>query len=255
MSVSLREIQEKFLSDVIHTQTDAVGNSQIVSSSYLPRDGFKGEDLIQVYRNNYALSLTEALGATYGAVKRLVGEDFFSYIAKQFIQKYPLSSSYLNDFGDEFADFIAGHELCQTLPYLSCVARLERCYEKAYHAAEKPQYDLRQISNLAGAEDFHIDIHPAVQLMQSKYPVMDIWLMDETSAVPQLEQNPQIVIIYRSEYKVQVELLEESEFQLIGQIMKHKSIQESLEVVDDTFDLQHFLLKYINKQIFVGFKY
>ena len=252
MNKSLRTIQERFFTDVVIGSQ--IGGSKEVSDSYLPRGKFAGEDLIKVYRNNYVISLTEALSATYSAVKRLVGDEFFAYIAKDFISKYPLSSGYLTDFGDEFADFISQQDACKDLPYLVCIARLERCYEKAFHAAEKDAYQLEKFNQLKDCKQgLYVDMHPSVQLLSSTFPVVDIWLMDDESPVPDLQNNPQKVLIYRRNYEVQIELIDDSEYAFLNALMRNRCIDEVYENVKQPVDLQAFLIKYINRQVLVDF--
>jgi hypothetical protein len=250
MSKSLRSLQEGFAEDVIFSPS-----ADVVSNSYLPRGNFSGKDFIDVYRNNYVLSLTEALAASYSAVKRLVGEDFFFYIAKQFVQKTPLTSGYLTDFGDEFADFLETNEECKELSYLPCIARLERFYEKAYHSAEIPAYEIANLASLGikDESDLYINFHPSVYLLESSFPVVSIWLMDDQSEVPDLNNNPQKAIIYRRQYKVQVELINQDEFDLLGALMKNNCLNQAYALTNEKVDLQPFLAKYIERQVFVDF--
>ena len=69
-------------------------------------------------------------------VERIVGADFFQAMARAYALAEPPSSPVLMDYGVSFADFIAGFAPAASLPYLPDVARIERAWREAYHAAD-----------------------------------------------------------------------------------------------------------------------
>ncbi|WP_201340061.1 DNA-binding domain-containing protein [Isorropodon fossajaponicum symbiont] len=89
--------------------------------------------MIQIYRNHYTLSLIDALKASYSCVLRLVGEDFFKLLAKNYISVYPLSAGFLQNYGQFFAQFLKGFKPCKPYPYLIDIAYFERYHEQCYH--------------------------------------------------------------------------------------------------------------------------
>jgi len=46
-----------------------------------------------IYRNNRAVSLIESLKATFPAVNKLVGDEYFSAVARSFIDEHPPQSA------------------------------------------------------------------------------------------------------------------------------------------------------------------
>jgi len=66
------------------------------------------EQRFAVYRNNVAIGLIEALEARFPVVRRLVGEEFFTAMARVFVQAHPPRSPLLMIYGDSFPQFIAG---------------------------------------------------------------------------------------------------------------------------------------------------
>src|SRR5205807_2161977 len=99
-------------------------------------DGEPSPRRFSVYRNNVVVGLVEALKANYPAVCRIVGEDFFGAMARDYVVARPPTSPILLDYGGDFAAFIAGFEPTANLPYLADVARFERAWSEAYHACE-----------------------------------------------------------------------------------------------------------------------
>ena len=90
-----------------------------------------------VYRNNVYAGLADTLGEAYPAVRRLVGEDFFRALASIYLDRHLPDSASLTLFGARFPDFIETFPPARSVPYLGDVARLERAWLEAFHAAQK----------------------------------------------------------------------------------------------------------------------
>src|SRR5690242_20705887 len=91
-----------------------------------------------VYRNNVTVSLIDALAATYPAVQRITGVEFFRAMARFHVRATPPSSPLLFEYGRDFPTFIEGYEHAQDMPWLADTARIERAWLDAYHAADLP---------------------------------------------------------------------------------------------------------------------
>src|SRR5271154_6203187 len=101
--------------------------------------GPKGKGAIKrynVYRNNVTVSLIDALAAIFPAVRSITGEEFFRAMARFHIRETPPNSPLLFEYGRDFPPFVAGYEYAQDMPWLADVARIERAWLDAYHAAD-----------------------------------------------------------------------------------------------------------------------
>jgi len=56
---------------------------------------------IEIYRNNYRGNLHDALAGAYPVIKQLVGDEFFRFLARKYIEKYPSRSANLHQYGEE----------------------------------------------------------------------------------------------------------------------------------------------------------
>jgi hypothetical protein len=139
-----------------------------------------------VYRNNVTVSLMEALGARYPAVKAIVGDDFFAALARLYVSAHPPRSPLMMTYGGEFADFLAGFEPAQSLPYLPDVARLEDARSRAYHAADAAPLDPAMLAGLTPEQvaGLRFAPHPALALLRSPHPVVTIWAMNAGEIAP-----------------------------------------------------------------------
>ncbi|MCP4818153.1 MAG: DUF2063 domain-containing protein, partial [Shimia sp.] len=78
-----------------------------------------------VYRNNVAVSLTEALAAGFPTIAKLLGEENFNAIAGLFLRQSPPASPLMMHYGAGFPEFLQTFEPLQHLGYLADVAHLE----------------------------------------------------------------------------------------------------------------------------------
>ena len=122
-----------------------------------------------VYRNNVAVSLTEALETAFPVLRKLLGESNFKLLAAAFLRQHPPSSPLMMFYGAAFPAFLEGMEQLAHLKYLGDVARLELALRRAYHAADAAPIAPEALGALAPEELMaaRLEFAPAVQLLRS----------------------------------------------------------------------------------------
>ncbi|MET4175327.1 MULTISPECIES: DNA-binding domain-containing protein [unclassified Bradyrhizobium] len=130
-----------------------------------------------VYRNNVTVSLIDALAATYPAVQRITGADFFRAMARFHIRETPPTSPLLFEYGRDFPAFIERYEYAQSLPWLADVARIERAWLDAYHAADAAAFSPIPLSKVAPDQlaDLVFTTHPATRIIRSSSAAVTIF--------------------------------------------------------------------------------
>jgi hypothetical protein len=136
------------------------------------------EGRFAVYRNNVMVGLTEALRDAYPVVCRLVGDEFFAAMAGVFARAHPPGSPVMLDYGEDFAEFVADFPPAAGVPYLADVARLERAWVEAYHAADAIAVE---------PKDTSLEMHPAVRLVRSRFAILTIWQANQEDGPAPLE--------------------------------------------------------------------
>lgn len=130
-----------------------------------------------VYRNNVAVSLVDALAATFPATQRIVGEKFFRAMALMHVRSTPPTSPLLFEYGRDFPAFIDNFEHTGSMPWLGDVARIERAWLDAYHAADAAPMAADALARIApgalGAVRFRP--HPATRVVRSPHPAVTIF--------------------------------------------------------------------------------
>jgi Putative DNA-binding domain len=153
-----------------------------------------------VYRNNMRGALAEALAVRYPAVLRLVGEDFFQVMARDYAVGNLPRSPVLISYGRDFPAFIAGFAPAATLPYLADVARLESAHWEAYHAADVEPLgaDVFAALDPSTLADLRVTMLPSVTVISSCHPIISIWrtnVADEDVAAIDLSQAEDALIV------------------------------------------------------------
>jgi hypothetical protein len=143
-------------------------------------NGSRPERRFAVYRNNVFWGLTESLKSRFPATTAIVGEEFFTAMAAEYIRIEPPRSPLLLDYGDTLADFVARFEPVAGLPYLPDVIRLEAARSHAYHAADASPLDAADLSGLDPDRlpSLVLTPHPSLSVLRSPHPVVTIWAMN-----------------------------------------------------------------------------
>jgi hypothetical protein len=164
-----------------------------------------------VYRNNVTVSLIEALAATYPAVQRITGVEFFRAMARFHVRATPPTSPLLLEYGRDFPAFIEGYEHVQGMPWLADTARIERAWLDAYHAADVPPLSADALAAVPADRlgDLVFTAHPAARIVRSMYPAMAIFAMNrvEGPITPLRSNAAEDALITRPDMEVAVRLL------------------------------------------------
>ncbi|HXZ08406.1 MAG TPA: DNA-binding domain-containing protein [Paraburkholderia sp.] len=155
-------------------------------------DGLIGPDRapstrrFNVYRNNVVVGLIEALKAAFPAVCRIVGDAFFTAMARAYVALAPPATPIMLEYGATFPDFIEAFEPAMCVPYLADIARLECAWVEAYHAAEADPVDPALLASIDADSlpRICLRLHPSLRVVRSCYPVVRIWSMNMDGGIP-----------------------------------------------------------------------
>ena len=145
-----------------------------------------------VYRNNVTVSLIDVLAAVFPATQRITGVEFFRAMARFHVRATPPTSPLLFEYGQDFPGFIERYEYAQSVPWLADVARIERAWLDAYHAADMEILRPQALTSISPDQlpDAVFVPHPAVRIVCSEFPAVSIFaairsegLMDPMEAV------------------------------------------------------------------------
>jgi hypothetical protein len=213
-----------------------------------------------VYRNNVMVGLIDALRKRFPATERIVGGEFFIALARAFISAHPPDSPLLMFFGERLPAFIESFAPASELPWLADVARIECARTRAYHAADAELTDLARLLSSAPDRIFgaRLVLHPALQLVRSRFPAVTIWTFN---AGPDVEatavdfDQPEDALVTRPQLDVTVARLPPGGATLV-EALRTMPFGEAANVAaaaDPDFDLTAALAFLIGRGAFAGF--
>jgi Putative DNA-binding domain len=174
-------------------------------------NGRAAQQRYNVYRNNVTVGLIDALAATFPATLRITGEDFFRTMARIHIRASPPTSPLLFEYGRAFPSFIEHYEYACSMPWLADVARLERAWLDAYHAADAAPLSSEALASIPASALVEIRFvpHPATCIRRSNFPALTIFAANRSAGpVGRIETNdPEDALITRPDLEVMVRRL------------------------------------------------
>ncbi|MDF5607411.1 DNA-binding domain-containing protein, partial [Vibrio parahaemolyticus] len=184
--MNLATLQNQF-AKALHYQ--ALGEDCDIAS-----DTFTADERMQIYRNNFIVSLSEVLSATYPMVEALLGEECFEQIARQHVLSYPLEEGNVVHYGEGFQDTIMQFsQVIAQAPYSPEVARFEWHIDLA-RQAQYEQSNAAELKPLALLGEVSEEQQPALILhlkkgcrsFDSNYAVFDLFSAIQTGQFEQL---------------------------------------------------------------------
>jgi len=214
-----------------------------------------------VHRNNVVAGLIDALQESFPATARIVGDEFFRAMARDYVRSAPPRSPILLDYGAEFAAHIEAFEPAGELPYLADVARIERAWLEAYHAAEATALETLHFAaiNPEVLPQLRQHLHPSLRVVRSKLPALTIWRMNVPGGSPapiDLEAGGEDALIVRPAAEVEVRLLPDSGAAFIASVASGAPVVEAATTAwaaNPGFDLAANLSGLIGCGAIVGF--
>lgn len=257
---SLRKLQEGFARSVIE------GVDKNYASSICDV-GISGARRLGIYRNGVAIGYRDALGGVFEVVKKLVGDDFFAHVAESYVRVHPSTSGNVHDFGESFPEHLETFLGLETLPYLPDVARLEWAYHAAFHSPMGTMLNINKLAQVADSdyEQLTLFMSPTCYLLQSNFPVLRIWQVNQEvayggdsndNAVVDLDEGGVELAIVREGKQIAFHSLNPSAFAMLEAISIGETFNVSCEAalkIDSGCDVSKVLQDAVMNRMVVGF--
>ena len=225
---SLRELQDAMRRSVL-------SRDDLDAAAWIVDEGIEPARRLSVYRNTFASTLIRAMRLSCPAVDRLVGIAFFDAAVREYIAVRPPQSSYLDDFGGDFADFLAQFPPARSVPYLPDVARLEWAVSRSLHAPDASALGAAEVGIVDPADHERICFqpHPSVSLVHSRFPVDEIWRSvldsdDARLAAIDLDSGAVWLIVQRHESGIHVDRLDAHAWRFLDDLFAGCALGDAL---------------------------
>ena len=250
----LRDLQAGFAQAIVDPRAVPT------AAQLLAGDAAIAEDRLAIYRGNALANARKALSGAYPVINRLVGDDFFEGLAREYQRRFHSRSGDLNDYGDAFSGFLVDFPHAQDLPYLPDVARLEWAVHRAHYAADVVAFDLSRLAAILPERqgDLRFGFNPAASMLASRFPIDRIWEVNQpgfdADATVDLDAGACRVMVVRPRFRVQVRRLSTGTFVWIDTAARGGTLGRALEAaleVDPEFDLGATLVMLVADNIVI----
>lgn len=231
--MTLRQFQEAFSRSLLaqgaenefrHLRPYLAGGGQVA-----PEIGFAA------YRGNRSGGLIAALTDFYPTIRGLVSEQCFAMLAERFVSRYPAQCDNLNDYGKEFADFLA--EEMAELPLLVDAARVDWHWHRLFYAADILPLTPETLSRAAQIDPaaLFFALPPGTELIKSDYPLLAIrhyaQQPEELRQDDGLAGDGCLLVMWRRHYERRIEAISPTTWNLLTGIAAGLSFQSIADSV------------------------
>lgn len=164
----LRDWQEGVQRAVLNGETAALAMRET------PLPAARG---MALYSNAYVARLGEALRSNFAALCRLLGDDDFATMARQFSAAAPPMAASIRWHGDRLSDFLAATEPYRSCPAIAELARFEWALRHTVDAADADRVTAAALQTLPAAAwpALRCDLHPSVSLLHFEWNAPQVW--------------------------------------------------------------------------------
>jgi uncharacterized protein (UPF0276 family) len=212
-----------------------------------------------IYRGNLFANWAKGLAAAYPVVQQLVGDDFFSGLARAYGKAYPSQDPDLNRFGERFPEFLASFEHVAEFPYLPDMARLEWALHQSFYAPDDPALDPADLAGVPPeqVEALTLPLRPSSALMRSEWSVAKLWLAHQHGgpAFPAQMGQESLALVVRPLWQPQLVELPPAAFAALSSCARGETFGAALDAafaVDEDFDVASQLRQWLALGVFAG---
>lgn len=203
----LAAFQERFRL-AIHSGEISDALSQGIQEGILPAAA-----RMQVYQNNYEMTLTGLLVGVFPLTAAFVGEEFLRAAAKQFIKEQPPQDPRLEQFGAGFSSFLKDYPHAVDIVYVADLAALEWAVNELQHVKALGEGACPVETSVEGCR-----LNPNVRFIESDYPLLQLWMVGMGQLVPEavhIDSGGQNVAVTLDGLEVKLNIITEQELKML----------------------------------------
>jgi len=215
---SLEHLFEQFMSHLVGA--DAQPPEYWVQAADLSE-----AEQIAIYTGSVQGGLIQALADIYPGVATALGRTFFDAMAQRFVSGRPSRSATLDDYGEDFPEFMERFPPLADYRYLCDLARVEWRWHRAFHMRNQSPFDPSQLASLTPEElvSVKFKLLDSLAMVQSDFALDQLWIMcreqsAQQEATLELEARPTTLVVYRSGLDVLIQVADVPTFDALQSI-------------------------------------
>tara|TARA_R110002167_G_scaffold5436_3_gene25595 strand:- start:123548 stop:124342 length:795 start_codon:yes stop_codon:yes gene_type:complete len=260
---TLAELQRNFIRDCLSGKPSS---TKLLLAKDIDTSLISASGLMGIYQGSSRANIIQAMKLTYPVIEKLVGEEFFRASCKKYILSHYPKSANMDDYGEEFAEFLACFEPAKQLTYLKNVAQLEWLFHLSSLASDSSPTEWNRLSAVAAGDAMQVKLllAPSVKLISSPFPIDMIWQMNQPNSavnkeidLTQTVDKQTSLIVFRSRLKTQMLAVTEGEFALLSSFNQQQSLANAIEAsikIESNISIDEAIKKFIELNIISSFK-
>jgi len=259
--ITLAELQRNFISDCL---SGKLKPDNILLTKNIDNGVISAQGLMGIYQNSAIANITHSLVLTYPVIEKLLGKEFFSAMCREFIYLTWPKSGNMDDYGGEFADFIAEFEHAKHLLYLKDVARLEWAFHQSSLANDALITDWSTLAQASDILQLTFLVTPSLALISSTFPIDKIWHLNQENTTTDTEveftdenDNDTFIVLFRQQLKTVVLPITVGEFTLLNAFDNKETFEKAIiaaSAKQADFSIDDSLKKFIELGVIGGFE-
>lgn len=190
---------------------------------------------LQVYRNSFIMSVTEALAMTYQHTLALVGQEFFNVVSRAFILSQPPLENNIMTYGDGFSHYLSHLPQLKSMPYISEMARFEWLLEQTSNlplnkqvldASELAELSVEQLNKVV----FQLPTQISIFTSEQNITLLHQMLVEDQIVEVDLNAPCYLVLKKQQDFRVELISLEKEQILLLQQIQSKKNFEQLVEL-------------------------
>lgn len=213
-----------------------------------------------VYRNSGVMACVEALRSNYQRLAKVMGDEFFSALARAYADAEPPTSRSLVGYGASLPRFIAEAESEHGLPWLADIARLDRGWLESHLSPDAAPLAADDLAGLDGATLMACSpvTHPSLRIVETEWATTALWSDLHAGNLP----DRQVSLAHRTEHalflrpggETRMRPLGPGEHAFLGAAMSGASLGSACEAALDRqpgIDLSNLIADAFSSGVFI----
>jgi len=205
--------------------------SERLADVVLPSHSLTSAERVGVYHGMYLMRMEEALAADYPVIRHVLGDERFSVLVREYVERFPSRSYTLNRLGDHVPQFFADRTDWPQAAFLHDLSRLELAMTEVFDEHESPVLGGEELATVSPEAWEHARLRPiaALRLLRLRYsvvPHLEAYHRDRPSPSPR--RRATWVAVYRRDYSVLRLELSRTEHELLRALSEGVPLGEAL---------------------------
>lgn len=163
---NLLSIQQSFSNSLLY--------GQVGIERYFPNNNRLS---LSIYKNAYHYRLQDTLAQDYPALANILGDEGFTLLVSEYINKYPSASFSLRTLGQHLPGFLSAESHYAKQPYLAELAAFEWQLAEIFDFADSPTAAIEDVNTIPAESwpQLRVKLHPTIKWLRLNWNIAEIY--------------------------------------------------------------------------------